>query len=163
MPLIRETLDQLCNAFYFTKFDIITPFNKICMAAGEEWKITFRTHLGLYKYLVMPFRLANVPSFFQNFINNDLKNNILDLFVTAYVDNILVFSKTFHRHKKHVKTFLAWFQASGIQLDIDKYEFEVYETKYLGLIIQSTSPDSCPECVKMCPTKNNAIVFWKSP
>ena len=35
LPLIRKTLDRLCNAMYFTKLDIITVFNKICMAAGE--------------------------------------------------------------------------------------------------------------------------------
>ena len=36
LPLIRETLDRLCNAKYFTKFDIIAAFNKIHMAARKE-------------------------------------------------------------------------------------------------------------------------------
>ena len=36
LPLIRETLDRLCNTVYFTKLDIVAAFNKICMAAGEE-------------------------------------------------------------------------------------------------------------------------------
>ena len=40
----------------------------------------------------MLFGLSNAPSSFQNFINNVLENNILDFFVTAYVDDILVFS-----------------------------------------------------------------------
>ena len=83
----------------------------------------------------MLFGPANAPSSFQNFINNVLKNNVLDFFVTAYVNNILVFSKTFPEHKKHVRRVLACFQAAGLQLDINKCKFEVYETKYLGLII----------------------------
>ena len=29
LPLIRETLDRLCKALYFTKLDIIAAFNKI--------------------------------------------------------------------------------------------------------------------------------------
>ena len=84
------------------------------MAAGEEWKTAFRICLGFYKYMVMPFGLANTLRFFQNFINNVLENNILDLFVTAYVDNILVFGKTFYEYKKHVKTVLAGLQAASL-------------------------------------------------
>ena len=68
----------------------------------------------------MPFKLANAPSFFHNFINNVLERNILNLFVVAYVDNILVLSKTFQKYRKHVRTILAHFQAAGLQLDIDK-------------------------------------------
>ena len=111
----------------------------------------------------MSFKLANALSSFQNFINNLLENNILDFFVTVYVHDILVFSKTFQEYRKHVKTVLACLQAAGLQLDIDKYKFEVYETKYLDLIIQSASSDSLPGCVKMCLAKTSAINFWKSP
>ena len=51
----------------------------------------------------MPFGLSNAPSSFQNFLKDVLGNNILDIFVTAYVDNILIFSKTLQERKKHVK------------------------------------------------------------
>ena len=36
LPLIRETLNRLCKAVYFTKLNIVAAFNKICMAKGEE-------------------------------------------------------------------------------------------------------------------------------
>ena len=135
LPLIRETLDRLCKAVYFTKLDIVAAFNKTCMAKGEEWKTAFKTHQGLYEYLFILFGLSNAPSSFQNFLNDILGNNILDIFVIAYVDDIQVFSKTFQKHKKHVKTVLGRIQAAGLQLDIVKCEFKVQETKYLGLII----------------------------
>ena len=105
--LIRETLDRLCNAIYFTKLNIVATFNKIRMAAGEKLKTVFRICLGFYKFLIMLFGLANAPSSFQNFINDALENNILDFFVTAYVDDILVFSKTLEKNRKYVKTVLA--------------------------------------------------------
>ena len=79
----------------------------------------------------MLFGLANALSSFQNFMNNILRNDILDIFVTAYIDDILVFSKTLKKHKQHVKTVLSRLQAAGLQLDIDKCKFEVHETKYL--------------------------------
>ena len=135
LSLIRETLDRLCKAVYFIKLNIVAAFNKICIAEGGEWKIAFRTCLGLYEYLVMLFGLSNAPNSFQNFLNDILGNDILDIFVTAYVDGILVLSKTLQKHRKHVKTVLGRIQATGLQLNIDKCEFEVQETKYLGLII----------------------------
>ena len=67
----------------------------------------FRTCLGLYKYLVMPFGVANAPSTFQNYINNVLESDILDIFSTAYVDNILVYSQTLKEHWNHVKLVLS--------------------------------------------------------
>ena len=111
----------------------------------------------------MPFGLSNAPSSFQNFLNDVLGNDILDIFVTAYVNNILVFSKTLQEHKKHVKTVLGRIQAAGLQLDIDKCKFEVQETKYLGLIIQAATSEGRPGCVKMDPAKTHAIDTWESP
>ena len=78
------------------------------MAAGEVWKTISKTRLGFYEYLVMPFGLTNSPIYFQNFINDVLGNNILNFFVIAYVNNILVFSKIFQKHKKQVRTVLAY-------------------------------------------------------
>ena len=105
----------------------------------------------------MLFGLTNALSSFQNFINVVLGNDILNIFVTAYEDNILVFSKTFQEHKKHVKTFLGLIQAAGLQLDIDNCKFEVQETKYLELIIQTATLEGYPGCVKMDPTRTHVI------
>ena len=104
------------------------------MAAGKKRKTKWRTHLGLYKYLFILFGLANVSNFFHNFTNNVLENNILDLLIITYVDDILVFSKTSHKLKKHVKIILASPQAISLLLDIYKYKLKVYKIKYQGLI-----------------------------
>jgi hypothetical protein len=42
LPLIRETLDRLAKAKYYTKLDIIAAFNRIRMAPGDEWKTASR-------------------------------------------------------------------------------------------------------------------------
>ena len=49
LPLIRETLRQLCSAKWFTKLDVRAAFHRIRMKKGEEWKTAFRTRYGLYK------------------------------------------------------------------------------------------------------------------
>ena len=51
----------------------------------------------------MLFRLTDMFVIFQKFINNML-HNIIDKYVMAYLDNILMFiDKKFNQHKKHIK------------------------------------------------------------
>jgi hypothetical protein len=102
LPLIQETLDALCSAKIYTKLDIIAAFNKLRIAEGHKWKTAFITCFSLYESLVMPFGLCNAPASFQTYINYTL-HNLLDQICTAYLDNILVFSKTRHEHQGHVQ------------------------------------------------------------
>ena len=60
------------------------------MKAGEEWKTAFRTRYGLYEYMVMLFGLTNAPATCQEMINDTLRE-YLDVFVIAYLDDILVY------------------------------------------------------------------------
>ena len=101
LPLIKETLKHIYKAKIYSKIDIITAFNCLCMQQREEWKTAFRTRYSLYEYLVMPFGLANVLSLFQNFINNILYG-MLDKFSTAYIDNILIYSNSKKQYQTHV-------------------------------------------------------------
>jgi hypothetical protein len=67
------------------------------MKEGEESKTAFRTRFGLYEYLVMPFGLTNALATFQAYINNVLRK-YLDVFVVVYLDDILVYSKTYEEY-----------------------------------------------------------------
>ena len=91
IPLIQETLNRLSKARIYTKLDIIHAFNRLRIAEGDEWLTAFRTRYGLFEYLVMPFGLANAPSSFQHFVNDTLRP-YLDVFCTAYINDILIYS-----------------------------------------------------------------------
>ena len=155
LPLIRETLDRLSKAVIFTKLDIVAAFNRLRVAHGEEWKTAFRTRYGLYEYLVMPFGLCGAPSSFQEYIN-DVLREYLDIFCTAYIDDILLYSNSLKEHKDHVRKVLMALQKAGLQLDISKCEFHVTETIYLGLIISKDG-------IRMDPKKIETIQNWNTP
>ena len=155
IPRIHETLTLLGKAKYFTKLDVISAFNRLRIADGDEYLTAFRTRFDLYEYLVMPFGLANAPSSFQNYINDTLKG-YLDEFCTAYIDDILIFSNTLEQHHDHVKKVLTRLLEAGLQIDINKCDFHAQEVKFLGLIISI-------EGIKMDPTKLKAIENWPIP
>ena len=71
-PLIREMLLRLYRTKRYIKFDIIAVFNKIRIKEGYKEKIAFLMRYGLYKYIVMPFKLYNTLGTFQAFINKVL-------------------------------------------------------------------------------------------
>lgn len=55
---------------------------------GEEWKIAFKTPLGRFEYLVMPFGLTCAPAVFQTLVN-DVLRDFLNEFVFMYVDDMI--------------------------------------------------------------------------
>ena len=97
LPLIQETLNLMTFSVIFTKLDIIATFNKLRMAEGEKWKTAMRTCYRLFEYLVMPFSLCEASSSFQSYIN-DILQDCLDIFVTVYIDDILIYSKSVKEH-----------------------------------------------------------------
>src|SRR5208282_3656250 len=157
LPLIYETLRNISKVKWFTKLDIIAAFHKLRIFEGDEWKTAFRTRYGLYEWMVTPFGLANAPSTFQKYVNWALRD-YLDEFCSAYIDDILIYSSgNRQQHREHVGKVLQRLREAGLQIDIDKCEFEVQETKYLGFIIEAGKG------LRMDPEKVKAIAECEAP
>jgi len=78
----------------------------------------------------MPFGLTNAPATFQRFINEILGEH-LDVFVVAYLDDILIFSQTKEQHMEHVKEVLEKLHHAKLRLRLKKCEFHVQEQTFL--------------------------------
>jgi hypothetical protein len=155
LPLIKETLNNLEGMKYFTKIDIISAFNNVRMKKGHEHLTAFLTRFGLFESLVMPFGLTGAPATFQRFINDSLRE-YLDQFCSAYLDDILIYSRTRDEHVKHVRKVLERLRSAGLFAKLSKCEFFVTETKFLGLIVGRDG-------FKMDPEKVKTILEWKTP
>ena len=63
--------------------------------------------------------------------------DILNDFCSAYIDDIIIYSRNKKEHRKHVREVLRRLQDARLQCDINKCEFEVKLTKYLGFIVKA--------------------------
>jgi hypothetical protein len=155
LPLIDETLARISRAKIFTKLDVRQAFHRIRMHPDSEELTSFRTRYGQYQYKVVPFGLTNGPATYQRYMN-DVLFDYLDIFCTAYLDDILIYSENVLEHELHVKKVLQRLRDAGLQADIKKCEFGVTKTKYLGFIISTDGIEVDPE--KVAVVRN-----WKPP
>ena len=156
LPLIDECLAQLTGAKFITKLDIRNAFNRIRMKTPEDEELTtFLTSFGAFKSKVLPFGLTNGPATFQAYINNVLQD-YLNRFVMAYIDDILIYSRTRDEHTRHVRQVLESLRRAGLQADISKCEFYTQKTKFLGLVISTTG-------IEMDSSKVSTILEWNTP
>ena len=71
------------------------------MDLRSEDLTTFITLMRSYKYCVLLFGLTNGSALYQHYMNNTLLLFLND-FVQAYLDDIIIYSKTWKKHVKHV-------------------------------------------------------------
>jgi hypothetical protein len=157
LPLINETLRSLSKAKWFTKLDVIAAFHKIRVQEGDEWKTAFRTRYGLFEWLVTPFGMTGAPATFQRYINSTLQD-YLDEFCSAYIDDVLIYSDgSLKDHREKVRLVMKRLQDAGLQIDIDKCDFEAKSVKYLGFIVEAG------QGIRVDPEKIKAVQLWERP
>lgn len=155
LPLVKESLNNLKGMKYFSKIDIVAAFNNVRIKEGQEYLTAFRTRFGLYESLVMPFGLTGAPATFQRFINDTLRE-YLDVFCTAYLDDILIYSRSRSEHEDHLRKVLAALRRAGLYAQMKKCEFFKTETTFLGVIVGR-------EGIRMDPRKVETIQNWPTP
>ena len=153
--LINEVLDRLIKVKIYTYFDLKDAYNLIYIRERNEWKTAFCTRYRHYQYNVMPFGLVNAPAMFQPYINRALMG-ILDVFATAYLDNIMIYFETREDHQWHIKDVLVWLHQFCLFCKLFKYEFEVTITSFLEFVVSMSR-------VSMESNRVESILNWPKP
>jgi len=152
---MQELQDRVQGAQWFTKMDLKNGFHLIQMREGDEWKTAFCTRYGLFEFQVMPFRLTNAPSTFQEMMNH-VFSDLLDIGVLAYMDDILIYAKTKEEHDHLVKEVLERHQNNSLAISPEKRVWKTQEVEFLGYVIGRKGIRTSTDNVQ-------AILGWETP
>ncbi|MBW0593228.1 hypothetical protein O181_132943 [Austropuccinia psidii MF-1] len=149
-------MNQLLNVFngssIFSNIDLHGAYNLLRIKEGDEHLTCFRTKYGSFEYLIMPFGLTNAPASFHNLVN-DIFQDLLDVYVVVYLDDIMVFSKSEEEHVTHVSTVLSRLRSNNLFAKASKCLFHVSSVEYLGYVVSS-------EGLKMDEENVQQILNW---
>ena len=138
LPRIEDLLDQLGSSKYFSTIDLASGFWQIKMHPMAQEKTAFVTHQGLYEFCVMLFGLTNAPAVFQRLMQqvvSPLNPASGTDFVSVYLDDVLVFSRTLEEHMTHLQAVIHRMRDVGLKLKPSKCRFAQRELEYLGHIV----------------------------
>ena len=151
---ISELQDRLSEVRYFIKLNLRWIYNLIRIKEEKKWKTVFRIRYEHYEYTIMSFELINVSTTCQEMINDALRE-YFDDFVIAYLNDILVYSKTLKEYVKHVNKILNCINRRNLRLKSKKYEFHRENVNFLKFVVERQE-------IKIDLNKLKAIKNWKT-
>ena len=100
MPRDEDIFSKQNSGKYSTTFDLYTRYHHITLDEDSLPKTAFTSPFWKYEYLKVPFGLAQAPVYFQELMNQVLKHLPLAI---AYLDDIIIYSKTAQEHLDHLQ------------------------------------------------------------
>ena len=171
MPRVKNIFAKLGKAKFFTTLDLRSGYHHKALDDDAIKKTAFVMPLGNYKYLKVPFGLAQAPIYFQNHMNKVL--NGLH-FTLAYLDYLIIFSTSVEQHLRYIQIVLTRLKQAKLRLKKGKCLFFKQELHYLGHLLMTNGIKPQSEKIKaiseMKPPKNQKGVreilgavgyYWK--
>ena len=157
LPLIEDILASLGGAKYFTSLDLRSGYWQIPMEEESIEKTAFCSFMGLREFLVMPFGVKGGPASFMS-----LMDKVLDgykyKFTTAYLDDVLIYSRTFEDHLDHITKVFQRLREARLKMKAEKCEFLKSEVQYIGHVVKPDgilpNPEQVSAIRNMAPPTN---------
>ena len=103
----------------------------------------------------MPFGLTNASAVFQTLVN-DVLRDMLNKFVFVYLDDILIFSRSFEEHVQQVRLVLQRLLENRLYVQAEKCEFHLSSVQFLGFVVERGQ-------IRTDPAKVQAVADWPNP
>ena len=103
IPRINDCIDNIGQAKYVTKFDLLKEFGQIPLTNRAKEISAIVTPDRLYHYKVMPFGMKNSSATFQRLVNSLIFNLVV---CKAYIDDAIIFSEEWEHHLQTIRNFL---------------------------------------------------------
>ena len=120
---------KLKGAKFFSTIDLQSGYYHIALGKDSRAKTAFVTPFGKYKFLQVPFGLAQTPVFFQHLMNKVLDNCP---FAMTYLDDIIISSDTEEEYLAHIKEIFKRLEAEDLKMKRSNCDFFKKHIYYLG-------------------------------
>ena len=133
MPRVDDMIDQIGGAKFISTLDLTKGYWQVPVAEKDREKTAFSTPFGLFQFTRMPFGLQGAPATFQRMVDR-LLNGLGD-FANAYIDDVIIYSKTWKEHLNHLEIVLDRLVQAGLKAKPTKCQLGMAECVYLGHVI----------------------------
>ena len=116
---------------YYTKFDFKSGYFQVLLSEEDRPKTASPTRDNHYQFTILPQGITNGSATFQRVINHIL-GPARWKYVLAYIDDVIIYSKTFQEHLSHVNRICQILKDARFRLNPDKREIARTQTDYLG-------------------------------
>ena len=120
----------------FSKIVLRLGYHQLRIRESDNPKMAFRTRYGHYEFLVMSFRLTNIPTAFMDLMNWVFRP-YLDRFVIVFINNILVYSRIELEHEIHLGLVLQTLRQHQLYAKFSKCEFWLSRVGFLGHVVSA--------------------------
>ena len=147
IPRIQEILDGLGGQEWFSTLDMAKAYHQGYVKEEFRKFTAFSTPWGHYEWIRIPMGISNAPPAFQRYINQILVG-LRDTVCVAYLDDILVYGRTFENALHNLKLVLVRLISRGVKLRGDKCKIMMEEVRYLGRLVSKNGCRPDPEDTK---------------
>lgn len=155
LPRVDDALDALSGSAWFSTMDLQHGYWQVELEEEDREKTAFTTGSGLYHFKVMPMGLTNAPATCQRLMEMVLRGLPWKTCL-VYLDDVLIYSRTFTEHLQHLEEVFSRFQSSGLKLNPSKCSFAQQQVQFLGHVVsgQGVRPD---------PRNVSSVQNWPTP
>jgi hypothetical protein len=144
LPVPEDIFATLNGGHVFSQIDFSDAYLQVELDDDSKRFCNINTHRGVYEYQCLPFGVKSAPGIFQAIMDKMLAGLP---FATAYLDDIVVVSRSQDDHRRHLHAVFDRINEYGFRVRPVKCSFFQPSIKYLGFIVDKEGRRPDPQKV----------------